>query len=278
MRGCVAASQNCTKVRVKKSRTSYTVDLQAGGFAEVNVSRDDYISVLSSKPVLLLQYVVAELRDDVMCDSFMLLVPPMEQRQHEYLFSTMREQTKNINLVITADMVNGLLLDGKRLSYNDTHWVEIQGEDANYSAIQLSVNGGRHNLSHDSDHGLFAAMSYGYPLGMRMVELSDTTYEVTYHAGTFDEETYTQARGSKPVLQPLEESMTSHGHVGAAVREIDYENPDAGLSPAVLAVIISLSASVFFVIACILGFLVAELMCKGDSGPFRSIKILPVAN
>ena len=214
--------------------------------------------------------------------------PPLEQRQHQYLFSTVQGQgAKKVNLVITANMMDGLLFDGKRLTDNITHWFNIEGlegQDGNYSAVQLTVTDGRHNLSHDTESGVFAAMSYGFPLGMRMVELPGETYDITYTAEEekldLSVDTFTKPQNSVPVVPPLSQAdiMTSQmNRVDAAVRESYEDQLDAGWSPAVLAVIISLSAAVFFVIACILGFLVAELVCKGD-GPFRSIKILPMAN
>ena len=50
---------------------------------------------------------------------------------------------------------------------------------------------------------------------------------------------------------------------------------DNGVSPTVIAVLTSLGAAIFFVVACILGFVLTEIVCSPKSGRIQRAKISP---
>ena len=282
----ISASQNETGVKVKKRGGCEQFNLSESEHAEVNVSHNDFINIEASKPVMVLQYLITQISPSrSRADSFMLLVPPMEQREHQYVFSTVDTMGRqNVNLVISAAMRNGLLLDGELIVNASSHLILIEGFHANYSAVRLSVNGGRHNLSHYSQGALFAAMSYGYPLGMRMQDLA--ALEESQKSST----PHRRATSTLSVQKPLKTTpapatvkiITNKAAVNrdkgineAMAQPNSYTSADQSISPTVIAVIVSLSAAVFFVIVCIVGFLVAEFVCRREGG-FRTAKVAPL--
>ena len=72
------------RLRQKKSRVVYQLD--ESQHAQVNVTKEDYISIETDKPVFVQQYVVTHVTqgDDCGgndCGSFLLTVPPMQHRK-----------------------------------------------------------------------------------------------------------------------------------------------------------------------------------------------------
>ena len=291
----ISAQQNATKVKVKKKLENMEYNLNKSRHAQVNVSKQDYISIEADKPVLVLQYLVTHvIQGDcgVDCGSSMLMVPPMEQGNHQYLFSTTNSAGKqNVNLVITSSLRDGLLLDGKDiLSFVNLssaepipNWTVIDSHsNVNYSAIQVSLNPGLHNLSHPSSNGLFAATSNGHPLGMKLLDLPSLSDSVRYQ--TVTESVHIAQEGkslhdSKALPTAKVEHSKSHDEINKAFLPPPQDIISQGLSPAVIAVIISLSTAVFFVIACIVGFIVVEFTChNGEQSFILSPKVAPYEN
>ena len=242
---------------------------------EVNVAKGDYISIEADKPVLVLQYVVPNVIQGGKncynsCGSFMLMVPPMEQQEHQYLFSTLNVTWKqNVNLVISSNLTDGVLLDGEAiLNYiNVTNYEKVPSwtvidthSEVNYSAIQFSVDGGLHNLSHHYPDALFAATSSdGHALGMRLhiLDVHKTSTSKTSYETTGD--------------NPDEEDDL--------IKKYQHKSRDQGLSHSVIAVIVSLCSGIFFVIVCIVGFIIAEFFCNGkEPSIFTRAKIAPFNN
>lgn len=281
-----AACNNETSVEVRSKLTTSTFRLSESQHAEFNLTGEDFISIEANKPVLVLQFLtVEEQNNNTHCDSFMLLVPPMEQREGQYIFSTVEiDGPQTVNLVITSSMREGLLLDGEPIFNTSSHWISIESS-ANYSAIQLAVNGGFHNLSHYSADALFAAMCYGYPLGMGLKDLPSTSFE----SNSSDTVPSHHPESTDFITEKMEYITTTHVPIihyevhedskGSPVEiHQHYIHPRSrGVSHTMIAVIVSLCSAIFFVIACILGFLVAECVCRRDE-TFRSAKVVPLVN
>lgn len=246
----------------------------------------------------------------------MLLVPPIAERRHRYVFSTIDERhVQGVNLVVADALQEGLLLDGELIHNTSKNIILIEGFHTNYSAVKLSVKGGRHNLSHQSKESHFAAVSYGYSLGMRQKDFPASAAAAAASAPASPQEKFQQKQlftadqtvRHRPVLLPATVALktlpkstsaptskpalvtpkvitsdTGAGVVNQAAAQPrsypDYIAGDgSGIPPAVLAVIISLSAAVFFVIVCIVGFIIAEYACRREGG-FRQTKVAPFNN
>ena len=280
-----AAKHNDTEVNITKRFSKDSYHLDESQHKEFNVEKGDYISIEADKPVLVLQYVVPNViqgggggGEDChhnSCGSFMLMVPPMEQQEHQYLFSTLNVTWKqNVNLVISSNLTEGVLLDGEAIlnSGNVTDYKELPSwtvidthSEINYSAIQFSVDGGLHNLSHHYPDAVFAATSSdGHALGM----LQKILYEVHVEYSTNNNGTY-----------QLNSENADSDEEDYLKKKYQHRPRDEGLSHSVIAVIVSLCSGIFFVIVCIVGFIIAEFFCNGkEPSIFTRAKITPFNN
>ena len=288
------AKHNETEVNITQRFRNDSQKLSESQHLQVHVVRGDYISIRADKPVMVLQYVVPSGAQDTDCyhsnnnnnnssdcASFMLMVPPMEQQENQYLFSTLNTTEKqNVNLVISSNLTDGVLLDGEPIlgcanateddragggdSAGGPIWTTIDAHaEVNYSAIQFSVDGGLHNLSHESPQVLFSATSYGYPLGMKLLDLPVVGVA---GGGGYQYVPAGKVSGGSP---GEEEEYLSRRYRGNSAG-------GDGLSSSVIAVIVSLCSGVFFVIVCIVGFVIAEFFCNGkEPSIFSRAKIAP---
>ena len=120
------AKEDKTSVRVRQKKSQVVYQLDESQHAQVNVTKEDYISIETDKPVFVQQYVVTHVTqgDDCGgndCGSFLLTVPPMQQRKQQYyvVFNTGNSATRgkhNVNLIVATSLRNGLLINGTDLS------------------------------------------------------------------------------------------------------------------------------------------------------------------
>ena len=270
------AKHNETRVNIQQKFIIKSYDLNESEHVQVNVGKGDYISIEADNSVLVLQYVVPNVIPEkdckINCGSFMLLVPPMEQQEDQYLFSTLNAAGKqNVNLVITSNLTDGVLLDGQDIldsaNISDSgvlpNWTLIDtSSNVNYSAIQFSVDGGLHNLSHHSSYALFVATSYGYPLGMRLqiLQLNNSLNR--------NDIFITENPERSNELDNLQEKYQEK-----------EKDEDKRLKSSTIAVIVSLCSGVFFVIVCIVGFVIAEFVCNSkEPSLFSRGKVAPFNN
>ena len=160
---------------IKKKSQLVAYQLDETQRTQVKVTKGDYVSIEADKPVFVLQYVVTQITQGNCAasecgSSYVLMVPPMQQRKHQYLFSTANALGKhNVNLVIATPLRNGVLIKGTDLlSYinssniNPTPIWNVVDNNSNkngYLAIQFLVNEGLHNISHNSSNALFTVTS-----------------------------------------------------------------------------------------------------------------------
>lgn len=136
----------------------------------------------TSKPSLFAEYCLSGINNDYL-DPFLLLLPPKENYQNEYLFlvPVFNSLTKNyINIITDSIGKNSLELDN--ISLKDTPCYKIQG--TNKLFFQLPINPGSHNIKSDSLFGLIVygfgeAESYGYIPGMKTDRKIDYYFDKT---------------------------------------------------------------------------------------------------
>ncbi len=250
---------------------------------DIDVKCDNYVYIEASEPVLVLHYFLLDSSETTHNhkDVFMLNVPALEQRNDQYIFLTDREGEKsNGNVIITTTSTDGLLLDGHLVNLS-SNWISIEGTQANYSAIQLAVNKGLHNITHVSSNALFMVMSYTCPYDLQQLHLtSDTQPMPPYKTQTTkpDEDSKKKDKNivNDVIPKTAAHASVKHNYVDAAVRS-KTNSDDEFMSPTVIAVIVSLSAALLAVVLFISGFLVAEFGCRRHDS-FRNSKVTPYSN
>ena len=270
----VTASCDNSTVVMKSRQQHLVYTLQAGEsvVAVLNDTDRDFISITSNQPVSVLQYYCSvklnqqslnqsrsESSDSSTthtssCDPYLVTIPPLEQQKDEYVFSTPSDDntTHAITVVINSTTAEGLLIDNQPHSdYQDNSSlfsVSIDGYDTNFTAMRLYIRPGYHNISHTEKGTPFSAISHAAPLGMRLGDLTGS-------ADVF------------PVynLGPSPSSTTEQSQENGV--DVSSDNEDSeGLPANVIAIIVTLTSAIFFVVVCILGFVLAETVCRRGNG------------
>ena len=280
----------------KKSQVVYQLD--ESQHAQVNVTKGDYISIETDKPVLVQQYVVTHVTQGDcgnQCGSFLLTVPPIQQRKQQYVFSTVNSATgkHNVNLIVATSLRNGLLINGTDLldyintsnlihSAADPSWNIIdQNQNSNsnnknsLSSIQFPVNAGLHRISHNSSSDvLFTVTSVPHsnePEDVSKLQVSDTA-ALNWSLAT------AKVNNIVPTAQ-VEKAKTKDGINNAFLSETQSKTSKqqtTNIPHSVMALIISVIVAVVFVIICIVGFVFVEFAFhNGERSLFKCARIAP---
>ncbi|XP_078660357.1 IgGFc-binding protein-like isoform X3 [Branchiostoma floridae x Branchiostoma belcheri] len=176
----VIAARDNTQVDVT-GKTTHT--LNAGDHWEFGGDSDEYLHVVTTEPVLLMQYSKTGDADGTGTDPFMLMIPPLQQFAADYTFATTPlisspdQMTHHMNIVIQDSEKAGLRLDGNPLDASVT-WTAIPG--TTLSGTRIDIPDGTHTLVHTSPivtfgisvYGFTSPESYGYPGGLRLAQIA----------------------------------------------------------------------------------------------------------
>jgi hypothetical protein len=131
---------------------------------------DTTIFVNTSKPSLFAEYCLSGINNNYL-DPFLLLLPPKENYQKEYLFQVPIFNSLPINYIsVIIDSIGKNTLELDNISSKDNPFNKIPG--TNYIIIQFPIKQGTHYIKSDSSFGLIVygfgeAESYGYIPGMK---------------------------------------------------------------------------------------------------------------
>ncbi|XP_013398676.1 mucin-2-like [Lingula anatina] len=147
------------------------------GFNASNI----YTLIESNHPILVVQIVQSQVKNNEPADPTMILIPPVEQYASEYAFATpkySRGSYENYLLLIAkSSEASGIRLDTAPLE-NDVVWHAIPGTD--YQGATVLVAEGTHIINHVSPISLFGVFmfgtarleTYGFPGGMRIAPIN----------------------------------------------------------------------------------------------------------
>ncbi|HEY6248722.1 MAG TPA: RHS repeat-associated core domain-containing protein [Candidatus Angelobacter sp.] len=142
--------------------TTISIDGQAittinrGEFYETLLTQPSYI--VSSNPVLVVQYSNGSTFDGATGDPFMIVVPPVEQFRAAYTVTTVQPGyflENFLNIVIPTSAKGSLQLDGVAVA--PASFTDVAG--SGYSTAQLTVSQGAHRVVSTAPFGVF---SYGF--------------------------------------------------------------------------------------------------------------------
>ncbi|KAI8512164.1 hypothetical protein Bbelb_088030 [Branchiostoma belcheri] len=140
--------------------------LHAGEFWEFDLPSYSYKHLVSSKPVLVVQYSKSKTVDQARADPFMMLVPAVSQFAANYSFGTVdfadlhMYGTYHLNIVVNTSEKGGLRLDDNPLD-PDTRWFLIP--DTQMSAARVDSPTVTFGVS---VYGYTDYDGYGYPGGL----------------------------------------------------------------------------------------------------------------
>ena len=150
--------------------------LSSGQFYEIDIPSNNFSSIETDEPILLVQFCKGTSVDGVTSDPFMAMIPPIQQYRHRYIISTPPASpvafTNYLNLIIEKAETSGLRLDDQPLP-SDTTWHSIPGTSLVGTSIPVFI--GSHRLHHIrrakfglTAYGYASYDSYGYPGGLQL--------------------------------------------------------------------------------------------------------------
>ena len=174
----VIASKNDTLVAVSCTILNNVSDVfnillvSAGKFTNFTLSFNQYCSVSSDKPILIVQFMTGKSLDNTeKGDPSMVIVPAVSQYLENITFSTISGLTLFFNNYMNVFSPAGrnafnsssILLDGRPLTAET--WVAIPCSDGSICghAVQVAISGGVHSIWNTN---------YGSPLGVTVYGLS----------------------------------------------------------------------------------------------------------
>lgn len=160
------ASENGTQLSINGSLVT---TLNFGAYYEVLLTSSSFIS--ASNPILAVQYSNSSDWDGVLSDPFMMIVPPYQQFQGGYVFSTPQSGfvTNYFNSSVQNSGVTGMQLNGSPI--NPASYSPIGASGYSASAIPVNINTS-YIITNTSGapsglnlYGFNSYDSYGYPGG-----------------------------------------------------------------------------------------------------------------
>lgn len=163
----VIGAEDGTSVTVREDgQSDVNFMIGRGEFHEFRLT--NVAEVLTTKPVMLMQYSNGTSFDNQLGDPFMMMIPPREQFLTEYVFTTPATGFNDnyINLIATAANKGSIEFDG--VLVNEGLFQQIGS--TNFYGAQLDIALGAHTVTSPSPVGTFvygfnSADSYGYPAG-----------------------------------------------------------------------------------------------------------------
>ena len=190
------ASENDTNINVNGQDNggtfsdSFTLNA-AGSWVQKHYSSNLYAYVQSSKPVLVVQYVLSQINkwSSEKADPSMMIIPPIEQYSADYTFSTPKYSQGSYDnyfmFVVNVAEKENLQMDGEPFP-RDTKYNDIPGTEL--VAGYITLIDGTHTCRHKSDNTkvfggfLFGKQqheSYAFPTGLRLSAIN--TVSILFH-------------------------------------------------------------------------------------------------
>ena len=263
------------------------------------VTSTDLMRVVSNKPISLLQYsrVVHRITsDNFFFDKFMTTVPSDGQCGHTHLVPILNN-TSHLNVVtiiIPKMKLRNILINDEQLtgqannvqSFTTTYsaWSDRPTKDS-FVAVHLKLaSTGLYNISHSDPDVNMCVSTYGHTIDIQLsghILRSRQSNIPPLHITHNDTPLPKSPSSGYSVLPLVSAHQESHVINKAAISDTSWTaggqepNLGEGFNATVIAVIVSLASAVFFVIACIAGFVVAEFACTGQT-IFSGAKVTPL--
>ena len=178
------ASESKTSIKYEYCHVSRTFSLSPGTFHELSVPSNCNMHVVSSKPILLVQFIKSHRsKGNQETDPSMILIPPIEQYAADYAFSPPRVSSGHFRsmvlLILHSADKSGLLVDGRHFT-NFTNFHNVRGTDLIGGYIDLGKGTDTHTIKMKSPIAQFGATvyviatmeTYAYPMGLRMAPIN----------------------------------------------------------------------------------------------------------
>ena len=200
---------NLVKILAARNGTIVHADgklyiLNEGESAEIYFYNNNYFSVSSNLPILVIYFSMGSYKESFRYDPIMLLVPAVTQFTNELSIVTPPYDFESYaNIIIDSKNKDELVIDGDKLI---SPWTTIQNTNYSSTIIHFRSKQGRHSLKPTSPDIKFGLMLYGYSrhdsygLPVAMGTTKQFGDFKSYLKGTFKLKTYS---GTSEIRPPL---------------------------------------------------------------------------
>ena len=180
----IIASKDSTVVRVKCTSLSQNLVYNlatAGSNQAFQISSNNFCSIESNSPILVMQFATANARDGV-GDPFMMMIPPVEQYSNNYVLNVLSSFSTNYITIYVASRYyqpNRIFVDN--VSQQSATWTPVRCVNNSICGYinRVSLVAGEHSLSHQdpearvgvSAYGFNNYNSYGYSGGLKLTPI-----------------------------------------------------------------------------------------------------------
>ena len=186
----IVAVRDETNVSISSS-VSGVFSLNAGQFYEGDVNDTNITSVITNKPVLVVQFAKGFTSDGKYGDPLMMVIPPREQYVNSVSFASFNMSKYEVynnylNIITSCDHLAGIIFNGDKIE--DITWYDILEEsDGEQCVARLEVDFSRDNhITHESPDAKFVAflygagqtVSYGHALDHKFTQITCTVPDV----------------------------------------------------------------------------------------------------
>ncbi len=179
----VVAAQNLTVVRVKCTSSQdrvYNLS-NAGSWQEFQIASNNFCSIETSAPILLVQFALGNNLDGV-GDPFMMMIPPVEQYSNNYVLNVLSAFSTNyITIYVAARYYQPDRIFVDNNSQRNSAWSAVRCVNNSICGYitRVSLAAGEHHLYHQdpqarvgvSAYGFNTYNSYGYPGGLKLTPI-----------------------------------------------------------------------------------------------------------
>ena len=178
----VLASQPSTTVTFTCSTPSQPTNFTLpsnGSWEEITTLDDSFCSIISNKPVLVVQFALGGSHKHRYGDPFMIMVPAIDQYSNNYVIPLFRQFPRNfVTIFVSPEYYQPEDIYVDDVSLENSNWTAIHcPSDAicGYSAYGTNLPTRDHHIYHKNTEATFGVIaygfdeivSYGYPGGLR---------------------------------------------------------------------------------------------------------------
>ena len=163
----------------------------AGNWQEFRIPPLSFCTIESSSPVLVTQFALGFLADNITGDPFMMMISPVEQYSNNYVLKALSSFSTNyVTIYVAAKYYqpNRIFVDD--ISQVSSSWTSVYCSNSLICGyiIRVPLTPGKHRLYHQDPHarigvsayGFNRRISYGYPGGLKLTSTQGKFLQLAY--------------------------------------------------------------------------------------------------
>lgn len=140
-----------------------------GDFQEIQIANNNFCSIESTAPILVVQFASGRSADNLIGDPFMMIIPPIEQYTNNFLSNSFPTYVQDYLTIYTTPLFyqpQMMFIDNATL--NTLTWARVQcasGDTCGYVArVNITAFPGFHRIYHQNPQARLGVSAYGFEI------------------------------------------------------------------------------------------------------------------